>query len=141
MKIRNKIKNSKTLLFTSLVAVALLGATQPISASADEASNSIYNTYMEGYDYSAYYDAYMEGYKEGLSGEPIPDALDTWPSDYKIPYLEGYLKGKEEHNKSNDKVPFKGMGNSSNIYNTYMEGYDYYAYYDAYMEGYKEGLS
>ncbi|HFS8584923.1 TPA: competence protein, partial [Streptococcus pyogenes] len=50
MKIRNKIKNSKTLLFTSLVAVALLGATQPISASADEASN-IYNTYMEGYDY------------------------------------------------------------------------------------------
>ncbi|EZM41179.1 hypothetical protein Z193_01382, partial [Streptococcus pyogenes ABC020054184] len=22
-----------------------------------------------------------------------------------------------------------------------MEGYDYYAYYDAYMEGYKEGLS
>ncbi|HES5157587.1 TPA: competence protein, partial [Streptococcus pyogenes] len=38
-------------------------------------------------------------------GEPIPDALDTWPSDYKIPYLEGYLKGKEEHSKSNAEVP------------------------------------
>nr|AAF65015.1 Sic1.245 [Streptococcus pyogenes] len=32
MNIRNKIENSKTLLFTSLVAVALLGATQPVSA-------------------------------------------------------------------------------------------------------------
>ncbi|HFS8471222.1 TPA: lysis inhibitor protein [Streptococcus pyogenes] len=40
MKIfRNKIENSKTLLFTSLVAVALLGATQPVSAETYTSRN------------------------------------------------------------------------------------------------------
>ncbi|MGP6356301.1 hypothetical protein [Streptococcus dysgalactiae] len=34
-----KIRNSKTLLFTSLVAVALLGATQPVSAETYTSSN------------------------------------------------------------------------------------------------------
>ncbi|HHJ7542928.1 TPA: lysis inhibitor protein, partial [Streptococcus pyogenes] len=37
--IRNKIENSKTLLFTSLVAVALLGATQPVSAETYTSRN------------------------------------------------------------------------------------------------------
>ncbi|HER4456108.1 TPA: lysis inhibitor protein, partial [Streptococcus pyogenes] len=36
---RNKIENSKTLLFTSLVAVALLGATQPVSAETYTSRN------------------------------------------------------------------------------------------------------
>ncbi|HER7169325.1 TPA: complement-mediated lysis inhibitor Sic, partial [Streptococcus pyogenes] len=41
MNIRNKIemKYSKTLLFTSLVAVALLGATQPVSAETYTSRN------------------------------------------------------------------------------------------------------
>ncbi|HEP2601494.1 TPA: lysis inhibitor protein [Streptococcus pyogenes] len=39
MKFRNKIENSKTLLFTSLVAVALLGATQPVSAETYTSRN------------------------------------------------------------------------------------------------------
>ncbi|HEQ9962134.1 TPA: lysis inhibitor protein [Streptococcus pyogenes] len=39
MNIRNKIENSKTLLFTSLVAVALLGATQPVSAETYTSRN------------------------------------------------------------------------------------------------------
>ncbi|VHB28911.1 lysis inhibitor protein [Streptococcus pyogenes] len=39
MHIRNKIENSKTLLFTSLVAVALLGATQPVSAETYTSRN------------------------------------------------------------------------------------------------------
>nr|AAF65035.1 Sic1.266 [Streptococcus pyogenes] len=39
MIIRNKIENSKTLLFTSLVAVALLGATQPVSAETYTSRN------------------------------------------------------------------------------------------------------
>ncbi|HGN9630221.1 TPA: lysis inhibitor protein [Streptococcus pyogenes] len=37
--VRNKIENSKTLLFTSLVAVALLGATQPVSAETYTSRN------------------------------------------------------------------------------------------------------
>ncbi|HHJ4803363.1 TPA: lysis inhibitor protein [Streptococcus pyogenes] len=39
LEIRNKIENSKTLLFTSLVAVALLGATQPVSAETYTSRN------------------------------------------------------------------------------------------------------
>ncbi|HER5515108.1 TPA: lysis inhibitor protein [Streptococcus pyogenes] len=39
MNIRNQIENSKTLLFTSLVAVALLGATQPVSAETYTSRN------------------------------------------------------------------------------------------------------
>ncbi|EZK60029.1 inhibitor for complement Sic [Streptococcus pyogenes ABC020052291] len=39
MNIRNKIENSKTLLFTSLVAVALLGVTQPVSAETYTSRN------------------------------------------------------------------------------------------------------
>nr|AAF65058.1 Sic1.289 [Streptococcus pyogenes] len=39
MNIRNKIENSKTLLFTSLVAVALLGATYPVSAETYTSRN------------------------------------------------------------------------------------------------------
>ncbi|HER5736967.1 TPA: lysis inhibitor protein [Streptococcus pyogenes] len=39
MNIRNKMENSKTLLFTSLVAVALLGATQPVSAETYTSRN------------------------------------------------------------------------------------------------------
>ncbi|HHJ7089902.1 TPA: lysis inhibitor protein [Streptococcus pyogenes] len=39
MNKRNKIENSKTLLFTSLVAVALLGATQPVSAETYTSRN------------------------------------------------------------------------------------------------------
>ncbi|HGN7675291.1 TPA: lysis inhibitor protein [Streptococcus pyogenes] len=39
MNIRIKIENSKTLLFTSLVAVALLGATQPVSAETYTSRN------------------------------------------------------------------------------------------------------
>ncbi|HHJ0153715.1 TPA: lysis inhibitor protein [Streptococcus pyogenes] len=37
--LENKIENSKTLLFTSLVAVALLGATQPVSAETYTSRN------------------------------------------------------------------------------------------------------
>nr|BAI58055.1 GSIC TK01 [Streptococcus dysgalactiae subsp. equisimilis] len=102
-----KIKISKTLLFTSLVAVALLGATQPVSASAAEASNSIYNTYSSGYDY----DVYIAGYKEGFSGAPAPtsEEMKDWPYDYQLPYIDGYIKGKNDRNTS------KSESSESNI--------------------------
>ncbi|HFF7664734.1 TPA: lysis inhibitor protein [Streptococcus pyogenes] len=62
MNIRNKIENSKTLLFTSLVAVALLGATQPVSAETYTSRN---------FDWSG----------DGWSGDDWPE--DDWSSDKK----------------------------------------------------------
>ncbi|OZY78483.1 lysis inhibitor protein [Streptococcus pyogenes] len=60
MNIRNKIENSKTLLFTSLVAVALLGATQPVSAETYTSRN---------FDWSG----------DDWSGDDWPE--DDWPED------------------------------------------------------------
>ncbi|HHI9819265.1 TPA: lysis inhibitor protein [Streptococcus pyogenes] len=62
MNIRNKIENSKTLLFTSLVAVALLGATQPVSAETYTSRN---------FDWSG----------DDWSGDDWPE--DDWSSDKK----------------------------------------------------------
>ncbi|HER9305260.1 TPA: lysis inhibitor protein [Streptococcus pyogenes] len=65
MNIRNKIENSKTLLFTSLVAVALLGATQPVSAETYTSRN---------FDWSG----------DDWSGDDWPEddwSGDDWPED------------------------------------------------------------
>ncbi|HER6932228.1 TPA: lysis inhibitor protein [Streptococcus pyogenes] len=62
MNIRNKIENSKTLLFTSLVAVALLGVTQPVSAETYTSRN---------FDWSG----------DDWSGDDWPE--DDWSSDKK----------------------------------------------------------
>ncbi len=67
MNIRNKIENSKTLLFTSLVAVALLGATQPVSAETYTSRN---------FDWSG--DDWPE---DDWSGDDWPE--DDWSSDKK----------------------------------------------------------
>nr|AAF64975.1 Sic1.206 [Streptococcus pyogenes] len=66
MNIRNKIENSKTLLFTSLVAVALLGATQPVSAETYTSRN---------FDWSG----------DDWSGDDWPEDWpeDDWSSDKK----------------------------------------------------------
>nr|AAF64934.1 Sic1.165 [Streptococcus pyogenes] len=66
MNIRNKIENSKTLLFTSLVAVALLGATQPVSAETYTSRN---------FDWSG----------DDWSGDDWPEEWpeDDWSSDKK----------------------------------------------------------
>ncbi|HEQ2780747.1 TPA: lysis inhibitor protein [Streptococcus pyogenes] len=65
MNIRNKIENSKTLLFTSLVAVALLGATQPVSAETYTSRN---------FDWSG--DDWPE---DDWSGDDWPE--DDWSGD------------------------------------------------------------
>ncbi|HER1976485.1 TPA: lysis inhibitor protein [Streptococcus pyogenes] len=67
MNIRNKIENSKTLLFTSLVAVALLGATQPVSAETYTSRNFDWS----GDDWSG----------DDWSGDDWPE--DDWSSDKK----------------------------------------------------------
>ncbi|HEQ9763129.1 TPA: lysis inhibitor protein [Streptococcus pyogenes] len=65
MNIRNKIENSKTLLFTSLVAVALLGATQPVSAETYTSRNFDWS----GDDWSG----------DDWSGDDWPE--DDWSGD------------------------------------------------------------
>ncbi|HHJ8123708.1 TPA: lysis inhibitor protein [Streptococcus pyogenes] len=70
MNIRNKIENSKTLLFTSLVAVALLGATQPVSAETYTSRNFDWS----GDDWSG----------DDWSGDDWPEddwSGDDWPED------------------------------------------------------------
>ncbi|HHD4160055.1 TPA: lysis inhibitor protein, partial [Streptococcus pyogenes] len=71
MNIRNKIENSKTLLFTSLVAVALLGATQPVSAETYTSRNFDWS----GDDWSG----------DDWSGDDWPEDWpeDDWSSDKK----------------------------------------------------------
>ncbi|HEQ5120290.1 TPA: lysis inhibitor protein [Streptococcus pyogenes] len=73
MNIRNKIENSKTLLFTSLVAVALLGATQPVSAETYTSRN---------FDWSG----------DDWSGDDWPE--DDWSGDGLSQY--GWSSDKEE---------------------------------------------
>ncbi|HEQ8285313.1 TPA: lysis inhibitor protein, partial [Streptococcus pyogenes] len=73
MNIRNKIENSKTLLFTSLVAVALLGATQPVSAETYTSRN---------FDWSG----------DDWSGDDWPE--DDWSGDGLSKY--GWSSDKEE---------------------------------------------
>ncbi|HHJ7935942.1 TPA: lysis inhibitor protein, partial [Streptococcus pyogenes] len=63
MNIRNKIENSKTLLFTSLVAVALLGATQPVSAETYTSRN---------FDWSG----------DDWSGDDWSSDKEEWPEDW-----------------------------------------------------------
>ncbi len=72
MNIRNKIENSKTLLFTSLVAVALLGATQPVSAETYTSRNFDWSgDDWSGDDWSG----------DDWSGDDWPE--DDWSSDKK----------------------------------------------------------
>nr|AAF64949.1 Sic1.180 [Streptococcus pyogenes] len=68
MNIRNKIENSKTLLFTSLVAVALLGATQPVSAETYTSRNFDWS----GDDWSGV----------GLSQYGWSSDKEEWPEDW-----------------------------------------------------------
>ncbi|HHJ5876171.1 TPA: lysis inhibitor protein, partial [Streptococcus pyogenes] len=68
MNIRNKIENSKTLLFTSLVAVALLGATQPVSAETYTSRN---------FDWSG------DGWSSDKEEWPEEWPEDDWSSDKK----------------------------------------------------------
>nr|AAF65022.1 Sic1.253 [Streptococcus pyogenes] len=78
MNIRNKIENSKTLLFTSLVAVALLGATQPVSAETYTSRN---------FDWSG----------DDWSGDDWPE--DDWSGDGLSKYgwsKYGWSSDKEE---------------------------------------------
>ncbi|HGN4833219.1 TPA: lysis inhibitor protein, partial [Streptococcus pyogenes] len=78
MNIRNKIENSKTLLFTSLVAVALLGATQPVSAETYTSRN---------FDWSG----------DDWSGDDWPE--DDWSGDGLSQYgwsQYGWSSDKEE---------------------------------------------
>ncbi|HFD1879521.1 TPA: lysis inhibitor protein [Streptococcus pyogenes] len=78
MNIRNKIENSKTLLFTSLVAVALLGATQPVSAETYTSRN---------FDWSG----------DDWSGDDWPE--DDWSGDGLSQYgwsKYGWSSDKEE---------------------------------------------
>ncbi|HEQ9204209.1 TPA: lysis inhibitor protein [Streptococcus pyogenes] len=83
MNIRNKIENSKTLLFTSLVAVALLGATQPVSAETYTSRNFDWS----GDDWSG--DDWPE---DDWSGDDWPE--DDWSGDGLSQY--GWSSDKEE---------------------------------------------
>ncbi|HGI5885611.1 TPA: lysis inhibitor protein [Streptococcus pyogenes] len=74
MNIRNKIENSKTLLFTSLVAVALLGATQPVSAETYTSRNFDWSgDGLSQYGWSKY----------GWSSDKEEWPEDDWSSDKK----------------------------------------------------------
>ncbi|HFX7351925.1 TPA: lysis inhibitor protein [Streptococcus pyogenes] len=75
MNIRNKIENSKTLLFTSLVAVALLGATQPVSAETYTSRNFDWS----GDDWSG--DDWPEDDWSGDDWSGDDWSGDDWPED------------------------------------------------------------
>ncbi|MGP9870521.1 complement-mediated lysis inhibitor Sic [Streptococcus pyogenes] len=78
MNIRNKIENSKTLLFTSLVAVALLGATQPVSAETYTSRNFDWSgDGLSQYGWSKY------GWSSDKEEWPEDWPEDDWSSDKK----------------------------------------------------------
>ncbi|HER1954919.1 TPA: lysis inhibitor protein [Streptococcus pyogenes] len=78
MNIRNKIENSKTLLFTSLVAVALLGATQPVSAETYTSRNFDWSgDGLSQYGWSQY------GWSSDKEEWPEDWPEDDWSSDKK----------------------------------------------------------
>ncbi len=79
MNIRNKIENSKTLLFTSLVAVALLGATQPVSAETYTSRNFDWS----GDDWSGDGLSQYGWSKYGWSSDKEEWPEDDWSSDKK----------------------------------------------------------
>nr|AAF64883.1 Sic1.114 [Streptococcus pyogenes] len=78
MNIRIKIENSKTLLFTSLVAVALLGATQPVSAETYTSRNFDWSgDGLSQYGWSKY------GWSSDKEEWPEDWPEDDWSSDKK----------------------------------------------------------
>ncbi|HER3716759.1 TPA: lysis inhibitor protein [Streptococcus pyogenes] len=89
MNIRNKIENSKTLLFTSLVAVALLGATQPVSAETYTSRNFDWSGDDWSGDGLSKYDRSGVGLsqygwsKYGWSSDKEEWPEDDWSSDKK----------------------------------------------------------
>ncbi|HER1977455.1 TPA: lysis inhibitor protein [Streptococcus pyogenes] len=88
MNIRNKIENSKTLLFTSLVAVALLGATQPVSAETYTSRN---------FDWSG----------DDWSGDDWPE--DDWSGDGLSQYgwsKYGWSSDKKDETEDKTRPPY-----------------------------------
>ncbi|HER0130149.1 TPA: lysis inhibitor protein [Streptococcus pyogenes] len=88
MNIRNKIENSKTLLFTSLVAVALLGATQPVSAETYTSRN---------FDWSG----------DDWSGDDWPE--DDWSGDGLSKYgwsKYGWSSDKKDETEDKTRPPY-----------------------------------
>ncbi|WP_159332436.1 lysis inhibitor protein [Streptococcus pyogenes] len=89
MNIRIKIENSKTLLFTSLVAVALLGATQPVSAETYTSRNFDWSGDDWSGDGLSKYDRSGVGLsqygwsKYGWSSDKEEWPEDDWSSDKK----------------------------------------------------------
>ncbi len=93
MNIRNKIENSKTLLFTSLVAVALLGATQPVSAETYTSRNFDWS----GDDWSG----------DDWSGDDWPE--DDWSGDGLSKYgwsKYGWSSDKKDETEDKTRPPY-----------------------------------
>ncbi|EZN12697.1 inhibitor for complement Sic [Streptococcus pyogenes ABC020052877] len=83
MNIRNKIENSKTLLFTSLVAVALLGATQPVSAETYTSRNFDWSGDDWSGDGLSKYDRSGVGLSQyGWSKYGWSSDKEEWPEDW-----------------------------------------------------------
>ncbi len=93
MNIRNKIENSKTLLFTSLVAVALLGATQPVSAETYTSRNFDWSgDDWSGDDWSG----------DDWSGDDWSG--DDWPEDDWSKY--GWSSDKKDETEDKTRPPY-----------------------------------
>ncbi|HES6854470.1 TPA: lysis inhibitor protein [Streptococcus pyogenes] len=84
MNIRNKIENSKTLLFTSLVAVALLGATQPVSAETYTSRNFDWSgDGLSQYGWSKYgWSSDKEEWPEDWPEDGWSSDKEEWPEDW-----------------------------------------------------------
>ncbi len=98
MNIRNKIENSKTLLFTSLVAVALLGATQPVSAETYTSRNFDWSgDDWSGDDWSG----------DDWSGDDWPE--DDWSGDGLSKYgwsKYGWSSDKKDETEDKTRPPY-----------------------------------
>ncbi|VGW14634.1 sic family protein [Streptococcus pyogenes] len=152
MKIKN-IKLSKRLLFTSLAAVALLGATQPVLAWSTnpyeghgwfmqdgDMINGGHWGEVKPFDYDQgrengedtshdkvreYGEGREAGYREGLLGGLFPDTTG-WPTEYKEGYLDGYGRGMNKRNNQGN-----GEDTSHDKVREYGEGRE---------AGYRDGL-
>ncbi|EZN00685.1 inhibitor for complement Sic [Streptococcus pyogenes ABC020032535] len=101
MNIRNKIENSKTLLFTSLVAVALLGATQPVSAETYTSRNFDWSgDGLSKYDRSGVGLSQYGWSKYGWSSDK-----EEWPEDWPE---DDWSSDKKDETEDKTRPPYGG---------------------------------
>ncbi|VGV40260.1 lysis inhibitor protein [Streptococcus pyogenes] len=115
MKVKKNIKLSKRLLFTSLAAVALLGATQPVSAEMYTSRNFDWSgDDWSGDDWSGD-DWYEDDWSSDENDWPHDWSSDEddWSSDendWPHDWPHDWSSGKKDETEDGTRPPYEGLG-------------------------------